>query len=155
MLPASASQKRRNLFLGLSELLTGFDQVALIGAGVADEHLGTLDRIVSPTVVDEVLAAYASLPQGPGQDSAAQATILADPKIGPVSRSLIVLWYSGAWTQMPDSWRAAYGASKDDTSRVVSGAAYVAGLQWAVVGAHPAGARAQGFGAWALAPMSV
>jgi hypothetical protein len=56
---------------------------------------------------------------------------------------------------MPETWRAAYGASKGDTNKVISGEAYLAGLQWTVAGAHPPGAQAQGFGAWAAAPMKI
>jgi hypothetical protein len=35
---------------------------------------------------------------------------------------------------------------------VVSGAAYLAGLEWVAIGSHPPGGLQQGFGAWSLAP---
>lgn len=53
----------------------------------------------------------------------------------PAAQSLILLWYCGIWE-----------------GRVVSGEAYLAGLQWVAAGAHPVGARAQGYGAWAVPP---
>jgi hypothetical protein len=152
---ARSSVDRLERFLGLSELLTGFGRVDLIGTGMADEYLGAIDSAVSASVVDEALAAYGRLPPGPDREEATAATVLKDPKIGPIARNLIVLWYSGAWSQLPETWRAAYGASPLDASRVVSAAAYLAGLQWTVAGAHPPGAQAQGFGAWAAAPVNV
>lgn len=152
---AASLTGRKERFLGLSELLTGFDQVDLSGTGMADKYLAAVDEVVSASVVDEALEAYSRLPSGSGRESAAAATILEDPKIGPVARNLIVLWYSGTWSQLPEMWRAAYGASCLDANRVVSGLAYQAGLQWTVAGAHPAGAQAQGFGAWAAAPVSI
>jgi hypothetical protein len=65
------------------------------------------------------------------------------------------MWYCGTWTAMPDAWRAAYGASPLDVNRVVSAQAYQAGLQWVAASAHPAGARQQGYGAWATTPAGV
>jgi hypothetical protein len=64
--------------------------------------------------------------------------VLADPTLGPVARDLIVLWYCGSWR-----------------GEVVSPEAYVAGLQWVAAGAHPIGARPQGFGAWSLSPEAI
>ena len=78
--------------------------------------------------------------------------ILDDPDLGPVARAIAVLWYCGTWTGLPDAWHARNGAAPGDTTGVVSAAAYQAGLQWTVVGAHPAGARQQGFGAWSTEP---
>jgi hypothetical protein len=155
MSAASLSGDRLERFLGLSAFLTGFGRVDLLGTGVADKYLAVVDQVVSAGVVDEALEAFGRLPPGADGESAAPLAILGDPKIGPIVRNLIVLWYSGTWTQLPETWRAAYGASPFDANKVVSAAAYLAGLQWTVAGGHPAGARAQGFGAWAAAPMSV
>ena len=156
MSAVSWSADRFDRFLGLSELLTGFCRVDLLGTGMAGAYLRAIDQVVTAGVVDEALEAYGRLPPDPDRDAAAGATILGDPKIGPIARNLIVLWYSGTWTQLPETWRAAYGASPLDANRVVSGAAYQAGLQWRVAGGgHAAGAQAQGFGAWAAAPMSI
>jgi hypothetical protein len=144
--------ERFDRFVGLSELLTGFGQVALLGTGVAEEYLSTLDAVLPDGVPDALLAAYDALPGGAEREAAVASTILGDPKLGPVARNVILLWYCGAWTALPDAWRAAYGVSPLDSNRVVSAEAYLAGLQWAVAGAHPAGAAQQGYGAWALPP---
>jgi hypothetical protein len=144
--------ERFDRFLQLSELLTGFGQVDLFATGVAGEYLGTLDALLPEGTLDDLMAACDALPGGAERDAAVASTILGDAKLGPVARNLIVLWYCGAWTALPDSWRAAYGASALDTDKVVSAETYLAGLQWVVAGAHPAGAQQQGYGAWALPP---
>jgi hypothetical protein len=144
--------ERFESFLGLSVLLTGFDAVRLLGTGMVGEYLRVLDEVLPADVVGDLLAAFEQLPAGSERERVAAAEILGDPRLGPVARNLIVLWYCGTWTQLPAAWRAAFGASPLDTNHVVSSTAYQMGLQWAVAGAHPAGARQQGFGAWALGP---
>jgi hypothetical protein len=111
-----------------------------------------LDDVLPAGFLDELLAQYEALPAGAEREQAAVTRILADSKFGPVARNLILLWYRGTWTRLPEAWRAAYGTSQLDVDRLVSGAAYQAGLQWVVAGAHPAGARQQGYGAWAAEP---
>lgn len=152
MTPGSeVDQERSERFAGLSALLTGFEQVHLLGTGVSGEYLDTLDAVV-PGVADELLGVYERLPEGAERNAAVASEILADPKLGPVAQNVILLWYCGTWRPLPEAWRTAYGVSPLDTNRVVSAQAYQAGLQWVVAGAHPAGARQQGFGAWAVAP---
>jgi hypothetical protein len=155
----AAAGDRFNLFLKLSVALTGFSRLDLLGTGVAADLLDTLTGALPPGVADEFLAAGASLSDGwsgsAAHDEAALTAILDDPKLGDIARSLTVLWYSGRWAALPDVWRAAYGSSPLDTSRVVSGQAYQAGLQWVVAGAHPPGGLPQGFAAWSLPPEGI
>ena len=129
-------------FLALSAELTGFTRVELLGTGMADTYLRTLDEVLPPGMLEELLA----------RDGRSVEDLLADPALGPVARNLILLWYCGTWSPLPDEWRAAHGASELDVRRVVTPDAYVAGLQWVAAGAHPVGARQQGFGAWAMPP---
>lgn len=147
-----AKTGRLDRFVGLSVLLTGFDAVQLRGTGMAADYLAVLDAVLPADVVGDLLSAYERLPRGPERERVAAAEILGDPRLGPVARNLIVLWYCGSWTQLPAAWRAAFGASPLDTSRVISAAAYQAGLQWLAAGAHAAGANPQGYGAWATGP---
>jgi hypothetical protein len=155
----AANDEQFNLFLKLSMALTGFSRLDLLGAGVASDLLDALTGALPPGVADEFLAAGASLPDelsGSGARHQAELTaILDDPKLGDIARSLAVLWYSGRWSALPDVWRAAYGSSPLDKSRVVSGRAYQAGLQWVVAEAHPPGGLPQGFGAWSLPPEGI
>ncbi|HEY6887059.1 MAG TPA: hypothetical protein VI300_04740 [Solirubrobacter sp.] len=134
---------RSDRFIVLSARLTGFGRVTLLGTGMTAEYLAALDAVVGVELTDELLAT---------EDV---ATLVEDPKLGPVAKNLILLWYCGTWTALPEDWRATYGASPLDTTRVESAEAYQAGLQWVVAGAHPAGARQQGFGAWSIAPEGV
>jgi hypothetical protein len=145
-------EERSELLLGLSALLTGFDRVQLFGTGMIEEYSRALEAVLPAGVLDELLTAYERLPAGDDREGALAAEILGDPKLGPVARNVILLWYLGAWAGMPDDWRAAYGTSRLDDHHVISAAAYQAGLQWVAAGAHPAGSAAQGFGSWAAAP---
>jgi hypothetical protein len=133
---------KRDAFLAVSAGLTGFNRVELLGTGMADSYLRTLEEILPAGMLDDLQARA----DGPVDE------LLADPALGPVARNLILMWYCGTWTPLPDEWRAAHGESPLDVHRVVAPDAYVAGLQWVAAGAHPVGARQQGFGAWAVPP---
>ena len=69
-----------------------------------------------------------------------------------MARNLVIAWYCGTWTKLPDDWRAAHGAAVGDTNHVLFPEAYLAGLQWVVAGAHPPGANQQGYASWAVPP---
>ena len=138
-------------FLDLSTVLTGYDRVQLLGTGMAEQYLHTLEEVLPSGTLEEFLAAYGRV-SGGDREAGVASEILADPKLGPVAQNVILLWYCGTWTALPDAWRASYGASPMDTSRVVSAEAYLAGLQWVTARAHPVGARPPGYGQWAVAP---
>lgn len=135
-------------FLALSAALTGFSTLDLLGTGMEQEYQRTLDATLPPGIYRELLETWASA----GGDEAATDQIIADPKLGPVARNLIQLWYCGTWSAMPDDWRSTYGTTPLDTSRVVSPEAFQAGLQWVVAGAHAPASGQQGFAAWAIPP---
>jgi hypothetical protein len=143
---------RAEAFLALSEVLTGFGRVQLAGTGQTDSYLRVLDAVLPAGLLDELLGAAGSLPGGTGRGAAVRPAFLDDPKLGPVARNIILMWYRGTWTALPEEWRAVYGTSPLDTDHVVSAPAYQSGLQWVAAGAHPAGALQQGYGAWAEAP---
>jgi hypothetical protein len=110
--------QRPDQFVDLSALLTGFDRVALLGTGMTGEYIDALDAVLPAGTLDELLAAYARLPPDGDLEVAAASAILGDAKLGPVARNVILMWYCGTWTAMPDAWRAAYGASPLDVNRV-------------------------------------
>jgi hypothetical protein len=83
-------EKRLDQFLGLSAILTGFGRLQLLGTAMAEEYLSKLDAILPAGVLNEMLAAYERLPQGAEHEAAVSSAILADPKIGPVARNLIL-----------------------------------------------------------------
>jgi hypothetical protein len=144
--------ERLGRFLGLSVTLTGFNRVELLGTGMAARYLGVLEESLSGEVLDGLLAAYAHVSSSSVDETAFSSAILADERLGPVARNLILLWYCGTWTALPASWQADHGSSDLDADRVVSAEAYQQGLQWVVAGAHPMGARQQGYGAWSVPP---
>jgi hypothetical protein len=130
---------RLQSFLNRSAGLTGFSHSELLFTGVADRLLAAVDACLPAGVLDRLLAFD-------GEDEA----LLADPELGPVARNLVVAWYCGTWTALPDDWRATYGAAAGDTNHVLFPEAYLAGLQWVAAGAHPPGASEQGYGSWAV-----
>ena len=139
-------------FIALSALLTGYSEVQLSGTEIAEDYFAMLREALPQDVVEDLFAAFLQLPAGEGREKVAASTILGDPKLGPVAKNLVMLWYTGVWTQLPEIWRRAHGASPNDTTRLISCAAYRSGLQWIAAGAHPPGAAHQGFASWTLEP---
>jgi hypothetical protein len=133
-------RERLESFIELSEALTGFSRVQLLGTGMAEEYLGAVEEAVPAPVLEELLAAGDAV------------AILEDGTLGPVARNVILLWYCGTWTALADEWHTAHGSSPVDVSRVVSAESYQAGLQWVAARAHPIAARPQGYGAWSVPP---
>jgi hypothetical protein len=145
-------EKRLEEFLDLSVILTGFDRLQLNGTGVAPEYLDTLDRILSGSVTDRLLEAFSAIRHEEHQDAALSERLLDDAVLGPVARNIIVLWYTGTWTPLPEEWWEPDPRSSGDVGHTVSSAAYLAGLQWAVASAHPPGGLPPGFASWASPP---
>jgi hypothetical protein len=81
-----------------------------------------------------------------------RTTILGNELLGDVARALIKLWYSGTWFELSSAWTERFGPRAANTTFVVSPDAYVEGLLWKAIGAHPAGAKGPGFGSWAFPP---
>jgi hypothetical protein len=145
-------------FLDLSVVLTGFDEVTLRGAGVADSYLRAAESRIGAESVEALLLAYGAIAKATVGDPAAREArvrrdILGDERLGPIARAILKLWYYGTWYALPEAWHQKYGPAPDDTTYVVSAAGYVEGLLWRAIGAHPAGAKAPGFGSWAYPPV--
>lgn len=155
---AAEGEKRgveRDEFVALSAVLTGFEPYDLLGTGVADEYLATLLRIV-PAATAEMLDTWRRIEQTPppgGLEEAVRIRILDDPRLGPVARNVITLWYTGLWASMPGAWTYANGTSPADVNHVVSAPAYQESLVWKAAGTGPMGAKPPGYGAWALPPV--
>ena len=69
-----------------------------------------------------------------------------------VARALTYLWYTGAWPRLAREAHGQLGGDKANVEFIVSPEAYTEGLVWRTFGGHPAGAKAPGFGTWALPP---
>jgi hypothetical protein len=134
-------------FLQLSVTLTGFDDYELLGTGLLETYYEEVLRIIGAREAGALLGAAQRIPDG--DETAFRTQILNDCRFGPVARSILTMWYLGAWAQLPREWRNSYGATNEDTDHVVSAAAYREGLVWPAAGTHPMGAKQQGFGSWA------
>ena len=142
---------RHQLFVDMSAALTGFSPFQLHGTGMTAAYLTELDAILTEDLVDQLLAAFPRAVHGSAAlEPGAVDALLEDPAWGPPARAITLMWYCGTWTRLPDAWRAEHGVRDHDTDHVVSTAAYQAGLQWVAAGAHPIGARQQGFGSWSF-----
>lgn len=150
----TAESSRLDRFLAFSAEVTAFTVFDLQGTGQSEAFLKTVDDIVGAATVDELLAAHGGVeePEGQARDAALRRGIFGDQKLGPIARNLIKLWYSGVWSELPTAWTEAYGPAPKDVTFVVSPSSYVEGLLWTAIGAHPAGAKAPGYGSWTEEP---
>jgi hypothetical protein len=142
-------------FLGLSSELTCFTVFELYGTGQASAYFAAVEKVVSSDLLNAMLAAWRAVQALPAAERKVQLRrqILGDQKLGPVARNMIKLWYSGTWYELPQEWIEVYGATAADVAFVVSPTAYTEGLMWTAFGAHPPGAKAQGYGSWAEPPV--
>ncbi|MCG7521558.1 hypothetical protein [Ruegeria sp. Ofav3-42] len=138
-------------FLIVSAALTGYDSAELQGTGCAKEYWHQFRQVLPKEILTEFLSFAPALGKK-HEDKIIRQSYLSDRCLGPVSRSLIQLWYTGQWVPFPQEWRENYGASRFDVVKIISTRAYKEGLVWDAIGAHPQGAKQQGFGAWSLEP---
>ena len=143
---------RLDEFLELSVALTGFGRSQLMGTGVGAEYLKTVEDIVPDVSVARLFDAARKL--SPCDEQAVES-LVTDRTLGPIVKNIILMWYCGTWNPLPKDWCEVHGRSSKDVGHVVSSAAYLAGLQWATVSAHPPGGLPGGFGSWAFPPQEV
>lgn len=143
--------RRLDDFLDLSVTLTCFTRFELLGTGQAETYAGTAEAAAGEAF-DDLLRRFQALPAGTGRAAALRRDILGDEFVGPVARAIIKMWYIGIWYEMPRGWTEKYGARRRNASVMVSPAAYAEGLLWPAIGAHPPGAKAPGYGSWAMPP---
>jgi hypothetical protein len=146
-----------NDFLAFSTVLTDFSVFQLQGTGVAELYFDTVVDIVGPDTMNELLRTFRAVASEAGDDvdlfeKRLRADILSDEKLGPVTRNIIKLWFIGTWYQLPQAWRDRFGVNERDKTFIPSPTAYVEGLLWPTIGAHPPGAKAPGYGTWTDAP---
>jgi hypothetical protein len=130
-------------FLNFSETATGFSRSDLKSTGQDAAYFATAQRVLGRDAFAEFLQA------SHGSD---MQTLLSSPKLGPIARNLIKLWYTATWERLPSEWQDAYGGTSKNTAFIVSADAYTTGLLWPAIGANPPGANAPGFGTWSNPP---
>ncbi len=139
-------------FIKASAVLVGYPQSALALTGVGSDYLTLCEERVGTAILAEFLEAIAKAVEKPRDASVAIEKILDDHKLGPVGRNIIQLWYLGGWSAMPGDWRETYRNGAADEDMIPSALAYKQGLVWKTLKTHPMGAKAPGFGSWALNP---
>jgi hypothetical protein len=133
-------------FFAMSAELTGFSEFELQATGVGEAYYQKLVDMVGLDTLDELYSAFAEQ---------AIDDILTQPRLGPLAKNIIKMWYTGSWYPMPPSWRVRNNVLPEKQAQgasPVSGEAYQEGLVWRALDAHPMGARPQGYGAWSQPP---
>jgi hypothetical protein len=143
----------RQPFLQCSSDLTGFSIFELRATGEADAYLDAAVGVVGIEIMAELLAAHRKI-TGTGETRERQVRqfLLSDPKLGPVARCILKMWFSGTWCALPAAWVAANGKPEVNETFTVRASSYAEGLLWKTIGANPAGAKAPGYGSWAHPP---
>jgi hypothetical protein len=144
------------VFLALSALLTGFQEIELQGTGLVAMHLKTLILKVGEKTTQELLEGARQALGESDPASAIRNGLWKSPKLGPVIQNLIPLWYVGSWSPMPRQWQEQYYWDHPDLNTspewVSAPQSYEEALVWRVIFAHPPGTRPTGFGSWSDAP---
>lgn len=138
-------------FLAFSAEATAFTVFELRGTGQAQAYLDKVVEVAGAALVAQLLAVHAKTPAA-GREAHLRRELFGDPRLGPVARNIIKLWYVGIWYELPPAWIEAYGAGPADVDTMVSGQAYTEGLLWVAIGANPPGAKAPGYGSWTGPP---
>jgi hypothetical protein len=149
-------------FLTLSEALTGVNKVTLApelsGSNPGFDPINIKDAYFAWITGHSAPATFRNLLQIAKDSSASPTNIIAkvngsDDETKFLARSIVLLWYLGAWYR-PDDLRAnaAPGRRHAIASKVVSAKAYTQGLVWLIAGAHPMGYSNLQFGYWSRDP---
>jgi hypothetical protein len=164
-------------FVTFSACVTAFSEFDLLGTGQAEAFLATVQDQVGKETLRGLLEACGPLggqPEDPAAwSSRMERDVFGRDDLGPLAKSIIKLWYAGIWYepegtradaakrgvprprspgQRPDGEQDRPAKDGREAPFVVSSAAYAEGLLWRAIGAHPAGAKAPGYGSWALPP---
>ncbi len=156
MLVTKMDKEKFDNFLLLSSKLTGFPKLDLLGTGLALDYYDLVKSIIGDIILDQMYNAgieiFSRDHEVTLEKEYIRDKILSDSKFGPVSRSMIKLWYLGQWDPLPAVWRAEFGSHTEDTGRIISSESYQEGLVWVAIAAHPMGAKQPGFGSWTQPP---
>jgi hypothetical protein len=148
-------------FLDCSALVTGFGRMDLLGTGMTEAYYKTLTGTVGESICSELWAEISKLKAEYGRDperleeEITKQIVIGNPKLGPVVKSLVQMWYLGQWGQTPPKWRAEFGTNPNDYTRILSAEAYTQALVWNAAGTHPQGAKQPGYGSWSQAPVQI
>jgi hypothetical protein len=135
----------QELFLALCVELTGFARVELYATGLCDPYFETAKANIGPKTFDVLIALAADLAKREPADrlAALEERVYRVDGVRSAAHRIILLWYTGTWFDtLP------FGGAP------LSAQAYIEGLVWRAIGAHPMAAKPQGYGAWSAPPPS-
>lgn len=150
---APSGNSRQTNFANMSVALTGFTADVVNPffdpLGLVAQYLNTADTSAGATAVDALIQQYLTL-VGQGLSNQQIANTLLDtsnPKPGAqalLAAQILTLWYLGSWY-----------STTGPSPVVVSANAYIGGLTWKAMQAHPMGSSDFTFGYWVQAPPSL
>lgn len=149
-----------NGFIKLSSTITGYSETELLATGLPDFYYKLVSGILSEEFLDEMTTLYLKIVEeneGHPKKIAEELTvqIFENEKWGPVGRNIIQLWYLGQWNQLNGKWCIKNRKQCNDCNHetfIPSGEAYVEGLAWDALAAHPMAGKQVGFAAWSFPP---
>jgi hypothetical protein len=123
------------------------------------DYLNWLNVVAYP-VFGKLLALTAATP--PDADADLLKAIVdagkADDDVLYVTRSIVLLWYLGAWYP-PDALKGLANAKEPEnvflTPQILSAKSYTHGWMWSVIQAHPMGYSNMQFGYWSKKPIDL
>lgn len=122
------------LFFSLSKYLTGEPG---LDHGLAQAHFRRLQSASNPAALAKLLLRWDAAQKNPAQTDRLVRGILSDSVLGPLAKTLILLWYTGGLK-----------SPADNTWVIETAADYFGALAWKVTGSHPPGLSNQFFGHW-------
>jgi hypothetical protein len=172
MTQGTDAEKKLREFVKFSAAVTGFSEFDLWGTGQAEAYYETVVDQEGPDAIRRLISS--DPPVDPGDPVVGSVVKLWYVGVwyGPelAGRLDVAAWTapgrSGAKPAVPDDSEPRQDisgqprAGEDRTERggerkplfVVSPDAYTEGLLWRAIGAHPSGAKAPGYGSWAVPP---
>lgn len=128
----------RGYFLKFSELSTGFSESHLQETKQVNSYFDTVHEVIGGELFGELLQSF---------HEKGLEHVLESPKLGPIARNIIKLWYTATWDALPNR-----GKRDNNGTFIVSSSAYRSGLVWPTIKATPPGALSLGYGNWSKPP---
>lgn len=125
-----------SLFFSLSKYLTGEPG---LDRKLAERHFSRLRSASDPAALAGLLVQWQAAQKNPTQTDRLVRKILSDSVLGPLAKTLILVWYTGGIKDV---------VGNTTLWKIETAADYFGALAWKVVGAHPPVLSNQFFGHW-------
>jgi len=140
-----------DLFVKLSSALTGIDALLL---APSRDPLQIKQVYFKQARSDPAFESLMQIVRANPADAAGNIMNNKDPKIKFLGRSIILVWYLGAWYQ-PSALAQTPSPASGLPFKVISPTAYTQAWAWRVAQAHPMGYSELRFGYWSDDPLPV